>query len=514
MERKIKKHNVLPSLIFIFVMMLPMMSVAQEVSLTLEQAVHQAIANNPDIQIEADYRDIAAEKIREEHGIFDPVISTSVNAIKDKVPIAEIFYPNGYYTAEGWGSGMEIGGKFLTGADYGLNFSYDRTKSDSETQTLSPRYYAKLNFYLVHPLLQGFGPKITKIRINLAEKDSQIARLTMTKKVLDTVVDVEKAWWDLVFADEYLDVSKKGLELSQKFRDEVNTKLMAGEMASIDLVAAEAEVALKESDVTEARNMVQKAGNYLKYLLDLGSKADTGSMIRPEKNPPSSFTCPDYADIADAVCRNDPELLKLNAELEKNALKLKYVRNQLWPKVDLFGEYGYKGMSGDPVNVKDIKDTPFEGKEDALEAFDGFFTGRGYDYYKVGVKFEAPIGNRKMKSQYAQQRIEKSQIRTQIHKRKREVETMVKVALDDISGSIARYRSTTAAADYSEKSLEAEKIKLIAGETTPNTIFSLQHQLTDMKVKALKAMLDYRTAWSRLKGMQGTSLKEYGLQIE
>jgi outer membrane protein len=508
-----KKHRIW-ALAFLTVMMFPGLLFAETISMTLEQAVHVAVKNNPDIRIEADYRDIAEERIQEERGIFDPTVSMNVNALKDQVPIAEVFYPNGYYTAEGWGGGFDLGGKFLTGADYGLQFSYNDTESDAEPVTLTPQYYSKLNFYLVHPLLQGFGPKITKIRILLAEKDSWIARLEMAKKVLDTIVEVEKAWWDLVFAHEYLSVSLKALEVSQKVRDEVNTKYIAGEMASIDLTAANAEVVLKETDVNEARNLVQKAGNYLKFLLDLSQETDAEAMIRPEKKPPSTFTCPRYSEIADAVFRNDPELKKLDAELEKNALKLKYVRNQSRPKVDLIGEYGYKGMSGDPVDPKRIEDTPFEGKEDPLDTFDGFFSGDGYEYYKVGVKFEAPIGNRKMKSQVVQQQIEKRQIQNKIQKRKKEVETMAQVVLQDIDGSIARYQSTSAAADYTEKSLQAEEIKLIAGETTPNAIFSLQHQLTDIKVKALKAMLDYRTAWSRLNGMQGTSFTEYGLEIE
>jgi outer membrane protein len=514
MEQKMKKRRTLAWLVVLSVMLFPVMLFAQGITLTLEQAVHRAIENNPDIQIESDNQDIAREKIREEHGIFDPVVSSNINAVKDKVPIAEIFYPNGYYSSDGWGSGLEFSGKFLTGADYGMKFSYDRNKSDAETQTLSPRYYANLDFYIVHPLLQGFGPKITKIRINLAKEDYRIARLDMTKKVLDTVAEVEKAWWDLVFTDEYLTVSREALAVAKKVQEEVHTKFVAGEMAAIDQVAAVAEVALKESDVTEAQNLVQKAGNYLKYILDLSHNTDSGAMIRPEKKPPPSFESPRYEDVAGVISQNDPELLKLSAELEKNALKRKYVRNQILPKVDVFGEYGYKGMSGSPVDQTRIKDTPFDGKTDALQAFNGFFSGDGYDYYKVGIKFETPIGNRKMKSQYAQQGIEKRQIQTKIHQRKKEVETLTQAVIDEINGGIARYRSTSAAVDYAEKSLDVEKIKLIAGETTPNAIFSLQHQLTDMKVKGLKAMLDYRTAWSKLNALQGTSLKEYGLEIE
>ena len=70
---------------------------AGNMELSLKNAVQLGILKNRDVIIEKYLHKISIEKILEAKGIFDPVVSSSFQKGKSEVPIAEIFYPEGFY---------------------------------------------------------------------------------------------------------------------------------------------------------------------------------------------------------------------------------------------------------------------------------------------------------------------------------------------------------------------------------------------------------------------------------
>ena len=101
-----------------------------------------------------------------------------------------------------------------------------------------------------------------------------------------------------------------------------------------------------------------------------------------------------------------PEVIAQNFELQGRNLTARIQENQLLPRVDLVGNFGLNGLSGDPVPVEvdgELVTTPFTGSYG--KALDRM-TSTDFYSFQAGVELEIPIGNAAAKAQYAQARID------------------------------------------------------------------------------------------------------------
>ncbi|MGB9629608.1 MAG: TolC family protein, partial [Thermodesulfobacteriota bacterium] len=248
-------------LYFILITFLPFWALplfAGEISLSLKQAVEIGILKNREVIIEKYLHKMSLEKLLEAKGIFDPVLLSNIEGLRSEVPIAEIFYPTGYYKEKAYRGGLGLKGKVFSGADYGVDFFMERYSTTSQVVTLSPRYSTRLELSLIQPLLKEFGNSITKTKIRIAEKGIDATRHDVKDRVIRTVNSVEEGYWNLVTAKKILDFHKEALNLAQRLVREVEVKVKAGELAPIDLIKAKSEMASMEENYIFAENELKK----------------------------------------------------------------------------------------------------------------------------------------------------------------------------------------------------------------------------------------------------------------
>lgn len=484
--------------------------------LTLQDAVELGLKNNLDIIVEKYQKKIALEKVIEEKGIFDPVLFCDLNKENKKIPIAEVFYPRGFYENETLATKLGIEGMAMTGATYGVDLSFSRSESTSEVQTFSPNYSAYLSFKLTHPLLKDFGIEITKTRIRVAEKGSEISRLHVKNIAIETVMAVEDAYLDLVFQNKNLILQNESLVLARKLLTETMIKVKAGEIAPINIIQAKTGIASREQDVIIAKNELARSENRLRLLLDLADSADG---FIPVDMPNKNHILPFLKDCLKRALKSRPDLMAAMLEVEQKIIQERYAKNQARPRLDLIGEYGFRGMSGssspygDPTGSR-IQDTSFEGKESWSDAFDGFFSDSGYDFWSVAVKFEVPFGNQRARSRILQAGFDKKRSDIKVKRLENEIRNEVKTAFLDIKTGIKRMDVAKTAVDLAEEQLYYEEVRFRAGESVSYNILKFQKNLTEKQMDELRAAIDYNRALSRLKGAEGESLNEYGIEFE
>jgi outer membrane protein TolC len=491
---------------------------AENLELSLKNAVELGILKNRDVIIQKYLHKIALERVLETKGIFDPVLSSNLEAGKWEVPIAEIFYPQGYYEEDAVRGGLGLKGKVFTGATYGIDFFLERYKTTSQVVTLTPRYSTRLELSLIQPLLKEFGESITKTRIRIAETGTKVTKLDTKDRVVRTTGAVEHAYWDFVYAMENLTLQKEGLTLAQRLVSDIELKLKAGEMAPIHLIQAKSGQASMEENVIVAENELKKAEHDLKLLLGI---SDHDGTITPLDQPQELGKIPVLSDSLDVAQKNRPDLQASRFRVEAKKIEEKYTNNQRLPRLDLTGKYGKRGLSGKPNPVigsdgkpvgNRVIGTLFEGETSIWDGLD-LYPGHGYDYWSVGLKLEIPLGNREAEGKYRQTKLERMKMETEVQSLDEKIANEVKKGILDIKTTIKMREAARVTVQFSEEHLKFEEMRFKAGETTSYEVLKIQKDLTDAKTRHLKALIENNKAWSRVRMAEGVSLDEYGIEF-
>ena len=494
-------------------------SLGGNLELTLKQAVELGILKNRDVIIQKYLHKIALEKVLEAKGIFDPVLSSYIEGGKWEVPIAEIFYPEGFYNEEAVRSGVNLKGKVFSGANYGIDFYSERYKTTSQVVTLTPRYSTRLELSVIQPLLKEFGESITKTRIRIAETGTQASKLDTKDRVVRTTGAVEHAYWDFVYAARNLNFQKESLTLAQRLVSDIELKIKAGEMAPIHLVQANSGRASIEENVIFAENELKKAEHDLKLLLGVPENDGT---ITPLDQPQEFEKIPGLSDSLDVAQKNRSDLQSSKVRVEQKKIEERYMKNQLLPSLDLIGKYGKRGLSGEPSTIigssgqpvgNDVRGTYFEGRTSMWDAYDDFLPSSGFKYWSVGLKLEFPLGNRGAEGKYRQTKLERMKMETEVQSLDEKIANDVKKGILDIKTTIKMREAAKASVKFSEEHLKFEEMRFKAGETSSYDVLKIQKDLTEAKTRHLRSLIEYHKAWSRVRMAEGISLEEYGIEF-
>ena len=95
------------------------------------------------------------------------------------------------------------------------------------------------------PLLRNFGFKTSNREIILAWNNKDISENRFKSVLLQTIYDVESAYWNLVYSVENLKAREQSLELARDLLEKNQRSVEIGRMAPIDIQSAVAEVATR-----------------------------------------------------------------------------------------------------------------------------------------------------------------------------------------------------------------------------------------------------------------------------
>ena len=241
----------------------------------------------------------------------------------------------------------------------------------------------------------------TKREILIAANSKEESAAALEKTVTDTVYSVEEAYWNLVYTKMNLKVKEEALQIAKDLLAMNEKQVQVGTLPPIDILAAKAEVAAKESEIIQALASIKAAEDNLKKLLSLEEMAsDWAIAIDPTDQPETSlrFAVPSLSEAIETARKRNPDIRKLDWTLKNKGLDVKYYKNQLLPSLDFQGSYWTTGISGDKliydgnplndenVHVIDIIRGPrSDSIKDALDAI--------YKSWSIGFTLKVPIWN-------------------------------------------------------------------------------------------------------------------------
>ena len=497
----------------------------QQRTLTLHEAIELALDNNRDIEVSRKTVTMAEFDLQAARGFYQPRLTGQSYYDRSTVPNVSIFSNNQKTT-----QGSLLGNAALSayapkfGTVFTGSFNNQRVTTDNPISILSPQLNSSLGFSVLQPLFRGRKFDQSRRTIEIAKRNISLTDTQFRQRSIDVVSGVEKAYWDLTFALRNLQVQRDGVR-DAKSQLEHNKRLVdEGQLAPIDVVAAETQVANFEQAVYDALNVVNQAENALKNLISPNRTENIWNQaLMPVEPVDISVPNSTLTEAMDLAITNRPELEINKTQKDINALDQKLYRDQTKPQVDFTASYSSSGIGGSqnpnfsptiPTACTRIPPDPIGCAQ--LQAnlalltgnpFSGIIANR-YPVFRVGVNFNLPLfGDKTAAANLGRSKVEAERLDTQREQIEQSIQVDVRNALQAIRTGEARLRAASIARENSEKQYESEQRKLDSGQSDVYKVLDRQTALTVARSNELRARTDLNKAIADLQHATGNSLK-------
>ncbi|GFO53792.1 RND transporter [Geomonas sp. Red276] len=455
---------------------------ASVVNLGLADAVKLAVERNLDLKVELYNPAMGEADIRRNQGIFDPLVSASVDYTRTASPNTFNFQP---FIVDQLNGTAGISQLLTTGGSVGVN-------ANSGYVSNSASYFSSgTNFSVSQPLLRNFGKEATELNINVARftKEGDLDRFRT--KLSATVAQVRSDYLKLYNFQEVLAVQRTALALANRILVETKGRVKAGVLPAMEILSAEFSAATREKAVIDAERAVRDQMDLLRLELQLPAGSDLVLVDRPYREP---YQVPEEQAVRDAL-QNRPELAAQRVSIRINDLQQRVARNRTLPDLNLTANVGTAGFA----------QSFLRSYQKTIAADD--------PVWGVGLQFSYPLGNRAAENDYIRAKLALDQSKTQLQSLESGVVNDVRAALRLVEASYKQIEVTSRGRAYAEERLRAFQKRNAVGLATAKDVFDVENDLVAAQGNEIQALVDYNNAITQLWLVSGVILDRQGIKL-
>lgn len=528
-----------------------------QLALSLQEAIAMAIENNLDVDIVRYDPPIADLDATAARGAYDPNLYGNFDYASTETPIASALQ-SGSRLVERQVSGA-AGFRGLIpklGWSYDLGYTGNRLQTTSSVSSLSPEYRTGVKGSLTMPVLKGFLWNEPWVQVKLTRIGSVLALAQFRQSVMDIVLTVENAYWNLAARRQELGVANKSLETSNALLGQTEAQYDVGVVSKVEVTESEAGVADREFRQITADNQFRTAQDDLIDLV-LGphltpiSTLEVSTTDRAEDYV--SFEL-DAEDSARTAFENRPELDVARQIVEQQEIRLKFAKNSRLPQLDLVAAYGYQGLAGrtnpsEPLfgGVTEPQELPIgtvgPASAGGLPVFgvqqvpvldangqripqqiqigrdyrttdDDFFSADGAKQWNAGAILTFPLGNRTARANATASHLELRKARTQLRRQEQVIVTEVRKAVRDLGSALKGIKAAERRRVAAQEQQRAEQIRLEHGESTPFDVLQREEDLVEAESQRIGALQVYHSSVAALDRAEGTILRDRNILVD
>ncbi len=474
--------------------------------LDLETAINSAMDHSLRVRSARLLPAINHEDVLVAEAIFDYVLFANSNLARTDQPttipvINNVPLGSPFNQRDSWRFDTGVQRTMQSGGTVTLSSDFTRTQNNGPGVTLSPdpAYLAAVRLGLTQPLLRGFGSDVTRASIRLAENAEERSILDLEREVLDIIVQVESAYWDLLLSWRRVEVQQWLVTEGVRIRDVLNER-RDFDTRLAQYADAVARVEQRRADVIRAERNVRRASDALKALLDSADVSiGSESVLRPNDDFFDRAVDYNLEQTIVTALENRPEIQQALLLVNDSDIGRTVADNALLPQLDLTAQVAWFGQD-------DNLGHSFEKVPDS-EFID----------YIVGLAFEYPLGNQAAEAGQRRSRLVRSQSLLVYRQSIKLVVLDVKGALRDVVTNYALIEATRSFRVAQAENLRALLVEeeMLAGLTPEflNLKFQRQDTLADARVQELAALANFDTALAALSSAMGTSLTAHGISV-
>jgi outer membrane protein TolC len=489
--------------------------------LSLAEAYALGLENNLRLVLERYDPEIAGYDYTAAWGQYEPTLGADFLHSSVEQPSASVLesgvvagaVPRASNTTRTNDGGIGIDGLIpRLGWQYGVRYNGDRnTSTNSIFFSLDPQYTAEFSATATLPLARGFLYGQPWIRVKTTQLGQGIAFQNFRASIMDTIQQIEEAYWDLASRKLDQGVAQKSLETAQALLRQVEAQYEVGVVSKVDVIEAEAGLADREFRLITADNVYSRSQDKLVDLV-LGTGLRPGSKIEIELTD-SPETYRDFSvDEEVAIGRAyelRPELEVARRRIDQQDLQVKQARNERLPQVDVIAGYGYNGLAGSARPGL----TTTRGR-DLQDASEDFFSAKGDNFWRAGVNLSIPIGNTTARSNYQREKLELRRAEVSLVQSEQEIVVTVRDRVRTLAAAIEGIEAAERGLAAAKEQLRAEEIRLQHGESTPFDVLQRVEALVLSESQRIGALQTYHNSVVALDRAQGTILRDRNIVVE
>ncbi len=218
---------------------------------------------------------------------------------------------------------------FSLGTSLSLTLNGQRQSSTQQNLLFNPASVTRFALGVNQPLLNGFGRLSNERYIMVARNNTKVAEHVFRLQVINTVVAVENAYWDLAALQESVRVAEQALAVAQQLYKDNQIRLDVGTMSPLDVTSAESEVAARTRDLTVATTNLQLQEATLKNMLvkRVSPQLDSARIVIRDPMPePKQADIPDLESAQNAAMETRPELRQAEINLKNQDISVQLHR--------------------------------------------------------------------------------------------------------------------------------------------------------------------------------------------
>ncbi|MDH3531130.1 MAG: TolC family protein, partial [Acidobacteriota bacterium] len=450
------------------------------------------------------------------------------------------------------------------GGNYQVFFNNSRTENAfAQAQATSGNiggsssnalYFTSLGATFTQPLMRDLGIDQTRRQIKVQRKRVSQSDADFRRQTIDTIAQVQRAYWDLVFALRDQENRVANLNLTKENLRQIEARIAAGSAAPLQKAEVSTELANRESDLLVASQQVSISENALKALLLKDPlAAEWSENLIPTDVPKLDLSTVTLEDAIKDAIANRPELRRLRLEKEITDIDIDYFRNQTKPSLDFTTTFSFNGLaqsgadslesqffpliSGDPNSSANAyllnqirllnNGNPTDGDIPLIEVPPppAFFTG-GYTQslrnlfrsdspnYSFGLTFTFPLRNTQAKADLATASYQKSRLDAQARSQEQKIIAEVRNAVQAVETSRQRVLTARRARANAEIQLGGERKLYDVGRSTTFLLFQRENALTNARNAEIRAETDYNKAVADLQRVTSTTLLSNNVVVD
>ncbi|MCK9266348.1 TolC family protein [bacterium] len=457
--------------------------------ITVENAIIAALLNNRSLKVEQYVPHIKSTYEEEEMSKFDPVVSAGFNASRQKVRTKT--KPAGNVSSGLTNLNVGVERSLPSGTQVSAGITLGRDWSD----LYSDQYTADLGFTVTKALLQGAGLDFNMANVRQAKLDTLVSEYELRGFTEDLVASVETTYWNYALALSQIEIYNNSLQLAEQQLKETEERINVGELAEIELSAAQAEVALRKESLINAQSSLESVKLKLLRLINSTGDLSLAQEITLKNMPSVPFVKLDNVESHfELALKMRSDINQALLDIKKGDIEIVKTKNGLLPKLDFFVNLGKTGYANSFGNS--IQDIP----------------GRRYDV-SAGVMFEWPVDNRQAESKYKRARLSRQQTEEALNNLSQLVEMDVRLAYIEVNRVAKQIEAIQATLKLQEEKVHAETEKFKVGRSTPLLVAQVQRDLLNAQISEVQAIVGYLNSLVELFRIEGSILERRGVQV-
>ena len=354
-----------------------------------------------------------------------------------------------------------------------------------------------LTLTVSQPLLKGRGTDATEANLAVAQKEYAVELQNLSRQVLDTLGSAVGAYWQLYQSEQTLYWRGEAVKMAQQAVNEVTVRDQSGYSNKLELSDAHVSLNVRMVELSIGRQRHAELQARIRNLLNLNGQAFDVVRFRTvrEVEPMVDVEAIKQIDEAKALAAwPSYRIAQLREEQER--IRLRYADNQRQPDLSVSLSYAKNNLVNDRIKAfEDVKDSKNKG-------------------WSLGISLSRPLGNDAAERKYNAQGVKVSAASDAV--RSEWVAWSNEVVAREAQLKYTGYQAqvNAQAVGLRQEALRLQREQFEAGRARMRLVLERQDQLSQSRLQAIEAQVNWKLAELQLLAVTGDVLTRFGIDIQ